>query len=336
LESSTTLWIRYSHMDWEKVDWKTLERMRAAFLDGTAGAEDYWRNESDLESYDQTFGQRIRWKWDYVLNELKRRGWSPPIDAAEVIDWGCGSGIATRSFLDHFGANTAVTFHFWDRSPLAMQYAARKAREAFPDIKVWLEKPPERMSGTLLISHVLTELSDIQFDELLGLATHATSVIWVEPGTYDASRKLIAVRERLRNRFQVVSPCTHQAACGMLTPENERHWCHHFAPSPPKVFMNGNWARFAKIAGVDLRSLPLSFLVLDKRPVPQSEKIRVIGRPRVYKAHALLLGCDDSGVRDYRQTKREQPEEFRLLKKGKIPTYFMDPSKSPPIPKDQT
>jgi hypothetical protein len=322
-------------MDWEKVDWKTLERLRAAFLDGTAGAQDYWRTEGDLESYDQTFGQRIRWKWDYVLNELKQRGWVPSPATAEVIDWGCGSGIATRSYLDHFGLDSSATFHFWDRSPLAMQYAARKTREAFPDINVWLEEPPERMSGTLLISHVLTELEDKSLDELLGLAVHATSVIWVEPGTYDASRKLITIRERLRSGFQVVSPCTHQAACGMLTPENERHWCHHFAPSPPEVFMNGNWARFAKIAGVDLRSLPLSFLVLDKRPTPQPNEVRGIGRPRVYKAHSLLLGCNASGVRDYWQTKREHPEEFRLLKKGKIPKFLTNSSRAAPTPKDQ-
>src|ERR1019366_5768463 len=314
-------------MDWEKVDRKTLERLRAAFLDGTAGARDYWRTESDLESYDQTFGQRIRWKWDYVLGELKRRCWTPPATEGEFVGWGCGSGVATRAFLEHFGSDASATFHFWDRSPLAMEYAAHKAREVFADIKVWLEKPPERMSGTLLISHVLTELTDTQLDELLELAAHATVVIWVEPGTYDASRKLIAVRERLRNGFQVVSPCTHQAACGMLTPENNRHWCHHFAPSPPEVFMDGSWARFAKIAGVDLRSLPLSFLVLDKRPTPQPDEVRVIGRARVYKAHALLLGCDASGVREYRQTKREQPEEFRHLKKGKIPTYLAKPSK---------
>ena len=86
--------------------------------------------------------------------------------------------------------------------------------------------------------------------------------------------------------------------------------------------MDGNWARFAKIAGVDLRSLPLSFLVLDKRPRTESGDVRVIGRPRVYKAHALLLGCDASGVREYRQTKREQPEEFRRLKKGRIPGHL--------------
>ena len=98
--------------------------------------------------------------------------------------------------------------------------------------------------------------------------------------------------------------------------------------------MDRHWARFAKIAGVDLRSLPLSFLVLDKRRTPQPDRMRVIGRPRVYKAHALLLGCDSSGVRDYRQTKREEPDEFRRLKKGKIPTYFSNPGKAPSISTD--
>ena len=92
--------------------------------------------------------------------------------------------------------------------------------------------------------------------------------------------------------------------------------------------MDGHWARFAKLAGVDLRSLPLSFLTLDRRPQPDSDAVRIIGRPRVYKAHALLLGCDSSGVRDYRQTKREQPDEFRRLKKGKIPTYLTNPGKA--------
>jgi hypothetical protein len=307
-------------MDWQTIDWKALDRLRSAFLDGTAGAQDYWRNDRDLESYDQTFGQRIRWKWNYVLKDLQRRGWEPP--RGEAVDWACGSGIATRAFLEHFGAEPPSKLVLWDRSPVAMQFAARKAREELPSISVWLDRPFDHDFGTLLISHVLTELSDEQLVELLALAVHATSVIWVEPGTYEVSRRLIAAREHLRGVFQVVSPCTHQAACGMLTPENDRHWCHHFAPSPPEVFTDGNWARFGKLAGVDLRSLPLSFLVLDKRPPPRSEMVRVIGRPRVYKAHALLLGCDASGVREYRCTKRDEPEEFRRLKKGHAGPYL--------------
>jgi SAM-dependent methyltransferase len=303
-------------MDWENVDWKALARLRAAFLDGTAGAQDYWRNERDLQSYDLTFGQRIRWKWLYVLNELNAHDWSPP--CGDVVDWGCGSGIAGRAFLEHFVQDQSSKLVLWDRSPLAMQFAARQAREAFPAVSVWLDKPPDRAFGTLLISHVLTELADGQIEELFALMAFAAAVIWVEPGTHEASRRLIAARERLRGAFQVVSPCTHQAVCGMLTPENERHWCHHFAPSPLEVFTNGNWARFAKLAGVDLRSLPLSFLVLDKRVPPQSDAVRIIGRPRVYKAHALVLGCESSGVRDHRFTKREQPEEFRRFKKGRF------------------
>jgi SAM-dependent methyltransferase len=307
-------------MDWENIDWKALERLRTLFLDGTAGTQDYWRSERDLQSYDQTFGQRIRWKWQYVLNELKGRGWSPP--RGDVVDWGCGSGIAGRAFLEHFAQDPSSKLIFWDRSPLAMQFAARQAREAFPTINVWLDKPPDRPFGTLLISHVLTELAENQIEELFVLMAHAAAVIWVEPGTYEASRRLIAAHERWRGAFSVVSPCTHQAACGMLTPENQRHWCHHFGPSPTEVFTDGNWARFAKLAGVDLRSLPLSFLVLDRRLQPGPDAVRIIGRPRVYKAHALLLGCDSSGVREYRVTKREQPEEFRRLKKGRFAAHL--------------
>jgi hypothetical protein len=43
--------------------------------------------------------------------------------------------------------------------------------------------------------------------------------------------------------------------------------------------------------------------------------VRVLGRPRTYKAHALLLGCALSGVAEFRLDKRTLPTEFRQLKK---------------------
>jgi SAM-dependent methyltransferase len=304
-------------MDLEQIDWPALERLRNAFLNGSAGEHDYWRTERDLTSYDQTFAQRIGWKWDYVLNELERRGWIPP--TGEVLDWGCGSGIAGRAFLDHFGIGNQSLL-LWDRSVLAVQFARHLAEDRFPDL-------PVRVAGTapvpvdiLLLSHVLTELEDQQVERVVDLAGRATAVLWVEPGMPGVSRKLIGLRERLRASFQVVAPCPHQAACGMLAGQNAPHWCHHFAPPPPEVFTDGNWVRFAQLAGVDLRSLPLSFLVLDKRPAPPLPigTVRIVGRPRTYKAHALLLGCDDSGVQERQFTKRAIPEKFRLLKKGEV------------------
>jgi ribosomal protein RSM22 (predicted rRNA methylase) len=147
-------------------------------------------------------------------------------------------------------------------------------------------------------------------------------ILWVEPGQHTSSRALIELRERLRERFAVVAPCTHRLPCGLRSPENEPHWCHHFADPPPGVFTDPFWGRFAAIAGVDLSSLPVSYLVLDRRPVPPlpTGAVRVIGRPRVYKAHAALLACDADGVTEVELRKRDLPEPFRRLRKGDCPS----------------
>ena len=305
-------------MNWDTIDWEALERMRAAFLAGTAGAADYWQTEGELAAYDATFAQRIGWKWDFVLGELQRRGWMPP--RGELLDWGCGSGVAARAFLDHFGADSITKLRVWDRSSLAMDFAVRRAREKYQQLAIEPTALPEHTSGgTLLISHVLTELTPTQTEALAGLAATAECVLWVEPGTYEASLTLIAIRERLRPHFNLVAPCTHQERCGILAPENERHWCHHFAAPPPEVFTDSNWARFANLLGIDLRDLPVSFLVLDKRAAPTTPAgaARVIGHPRIYKGYALLLGCDAGGVSEQRLSQRTFPGEFKDFKKGR-------------------
>ncbi|NQU10414.1 hypothetical protein HQ590_06480 [bacterium] len=303
-------------MDWDEVDWQALARLRTAFLTGTAGAHDYWKTDRQLASYDFTFGQRIRWKLDFVFADLKRRHWSPP--AGVALDWGCGTGIASRAFLEHFGHGSVSQLILTDRSAAAMRFAANRIAGVPP----WTETNPQGPVAVLLVSHVLTELAPAATEELVVLARQATTVIWVEPGTPAASRALATIRERLRAQFQLVAPCTHQAPCGVLAAGNERHWCHQFAPSPPTTFTDGYWARFAKLAGIDLRSLPVSFLVLDRRPVPARppDTTRLIGRPRVYKAYAKLLGCNETGVRERRLTKRRLPAAFRQARKDTLPS----------------
>ncbi|MFO1499996.1 MAG: small ribosomal subunit Rsm22 family protein [Verrucomicrobiota bacterium] len=297
------------------LDWEALERLRSRFLEGTAGQEDYWRSETDLASYDATFAQRIGWKWDYVLAELARRGWSPPPGA--VLDWGCGSGIAHRAFLDHFEPGAGTALLLLDRSELAVAYARRRAQERFPHVTIRPLAENEPI-GSLLLSHVLSELNEAQTEDLLSRLPQATAVLWVEPGTHAISRQLSRLRDRLLGRFQVIAPCTHHEVCGMLRPGNESHWCHHFASPPPAVFSDRYWARFASLAGIDLRSLPLSFLVMDQRPMRSlpTDAVRIIGSPRIYKGYALLFGCEAGGVRDRRLSKKNAPEMFRRLKKG--------------------
>jgi SAM-dependent methyltransferase len=309
-------------MDPDTLDWAALDRLRETFLQGkSAGAGAYWRLRSDLANYDATFGERIGWKWDAVLRELRLRGWQPP--PGPVLDFGCGSGIAGRRVIAAFGAERFAKLLVHDRSALAEEFALSRAREEFPKLTAarlaraevaTLEAP-----GTLVVSHVLNELPDNQRRQLLALARRAQAVIWVEPGTHADSRELIAVREALREEFVVVAPCTHCEACGLLAPGNERHWCHNFAPPPPAIFADSGWTRFARRAGIDLRSLPYSFLVLERKPgtaggPPMLPGVsRMLGVPRLYKGYLKLYDCSSASVRELMLQKRDLPEVFAIL-----------------------
>ena len=86
---------------------------------------------------------------------------------------------------------------------------------------------------------------------------------------------------------------------------------------------DSNWVRFAQRAGIDLRSLPYSFLVLERRglrePVPgltSADWSRVLGEPRVYKGFAKVLTCQIDGVRELELQKRDAPELFKAMKQG--------------------
>ncbi|MEI6560606.1 MAG: small ribosomal subunit Rsm22 family protein [Verrucomicrobiota bacterium] len=302
------------------MNWNALRRLRERFLQfeqhssAEADRTDYWRSHSELASYDFTFGERIGWKWDAVIAELQTRGWTPPEGA--VLDWGCGTGIAGRRVAQAWPQQVR-TLLLSDRSHPAQHFAAARARATLPGLAVQTagaDSAPE----VLVLSHVINELTPEALERLLVLVARAQTVLWVEPGTHDASRKLSAVREQLLARFRVIAPCTHQAACGMRVPGNERHWCHHFARVPGYVHTDSGWGRFAQTLEIDLSSVPFSCLVLDRRPAvadADSREARVIGVPRHYKGYAKILSCQADGVNELVLQKRDASELLKAMKK---------------------
>jgi hypothetical protein len=319
---------------WDTLDWPALDRLRESFLAAEPAAGCYWQSVSDVANYDFTYAQRIGWKWDAVLAELRHRGWRPP--GGTLIDWGCGSGIAARCVLDGFGAGSFEALELFDRSSLAVQFAEGRARARFPTLPVssaTTSPSPDRRGQpgagnlrprTLLISHVLNELDAAGGQALRSEIDQATAVIWIEPGAYADSRALIAMREALREQFVVVAPCTHQGRCGLLEAGNERHWCHHFARPPAGIMADSDWVNFSRRAGIDLRSIPYSFLVLERRPPaskpnstralgPGEDWARVIGQVRIYKGFAKVQSCQVDGVRDLELQKRDCPAAFKAF-----------------------
>lgn len=314
-------------MTWESLDWSALDRLRTGFLSGAVPHGAYWQSARDLAAYDFTYGERIGWKWDAVLAELRLRHWSPPREKPlHVLDWGCGSGIAGRRVIDWLGTYRAGTLSVWDHSALARTFAATRAREQFPALTAREASQAEEPCDLLVISHVLNELTAEASASLRRCMEQARAILWVEPGTHEVSRALQKRREELLASFRVIAPCTHQAPCGMLTPENERHWCHHFAAPPAGVYADSNWVKFGQRAGIDLRSLPYSFLVLDRSEnAPDASPVtlaRVIGRPERFKPYVRLLGCEADGVRELLVMKRACPQLYKELDRAKGPLLY--------------
>lgn len=291
-----------------------LSRLRAGFLDGTNAGGAYWRSETDLALYDCTFAERIGWKWDAVVAELAARDWSP--QARHVYDFGCGSGVAGRRVIGAWKKMETLTLA--DVSPLAVRFAEAKARAQFPQVQLHSAGETMQPGSLLLVSHVLNELNAAAHARLIALARQAEEIIWVEAGTHADSRALIAVREELRSEFAVVAPCTHAEKCGMLTPGNERHWCHHFGHVPSEASQDAHWSQFSRELGIDLTTLPYSFLVLSRNGGALAPgATRIIGRPREAKGRMEILSCDTGGVCDLTLQKRDEPSFFKSLQKGR-------------------
>ncbi len=291
-----------------------LERLRALFLDDERGAmslADYWRDDGDLAAYDSVLAERIGWKWDAVLDECAARG-MPRCDDATILDFGCGTGVAARRFAARFGARE-VLMH--DRSQRAMDFAVRRLAQQGNTAVRGLPRVEGVAPDVLLVSHVLGEIDAREEAALHELIGRSTTLLIVEPGSRDISRRLSALRDSLRDRFTILAPCTHAAACPALRRGDD--WCHFFAPPPQKVFTDGDWARRAKALGIDLRALPYSFLWATRAPrsVTDDDRSRLIGRARVETHRARFVTCDAHGLHDVEINKRHEPAAWRALKK---------------------
>jgi ribosomal protein RSM22 (predicted rRNA methylase) len=314
---------------WTTDEIQTLTRLRDGFLSGTAGAADYWRSASDVELYDRTFGRRIGWKWEAVLGELSLRGWTPR--SSTLVDWGCGGGIASRTVNEHWRGQFR-RINLVDRSPLALDFAASKLRGTVPEVQLGMgDVNRTSEDGALwLFSHVLTELSKEQLDRVRRNTATATGLIWVESATHDNARRLVEeVRDKLlaTGDWSVVAPCTHSGACPMLEASRERHWCHHFARVPSEVHQDRGWRELSLRLGMDLRSLPYSFLAMERRNISKQSEgetvfSRVIGKAREFKGHLKVLTCSEDALTEKVLQKRDAPALFKEVRSGEaLPLY---------------
>jgi hypothetical protein len=314
-------------------DWNRLARLRELFLQSTEtrdGLPDYWRSNRDLEIYDATFGARIGWKWNAVLAEMQQRKIDLP-GGGTLVDWGAGTGVASRAFLTHFSSERTFRVHVHERSRIAREFAEERIAGAH-GVEIEPEMPAD--PSVLLVSHVLDELDASGLDDLVALARRAALVVWIVSGAKHTSRALSAARERVLDALDPLLPCTHRAACGILAPDQASNWCHHFATPAPEAFTTAHWRAFSRTLGIDLRALPYSYLVLRRRVGSADEElspvaargggdeeplVRILGSSRTEKGRARFEACSAEGVRTLTILERTDKGFVRALRERSEP-----------------
>lgn len=309
------------------IDWQALKNLRQKFITNNFSHKSYWQSHSLIESYDQTFAQRISWKWQRVLEEIQHRDIQLPAKLDNIIDWGCGTGIASRTFLGVFPDQQFSHQILIDKSTDACQFAAEKITGLGLQQEITINPASlTSKNSLLLISHVLNELNPDSLSDLLALINDSDFFIWVENGTKSTSKQLSSLIPQIAESQQILAPCMTPMNCPMNTADHDDDWCHNFARIPQEAAEQSLWGHVKTQLGIDTRSAPYSFLVGSKQAqaVSLENSFRVLGRPQINKGHLKAQCCSASGLSKRTFSKTRSPQTFKSLKKQKSLDVFQE------------
>lgn len=217
----------------------------------------------------------------------QRPEWAP----RSLLDVGAGPGAATWAALAAWPSLEVVTL------VEAEPAMAAAGRALLPDAR-WVEADVADARGPadlVLCSYVLGELADPT-----GAAMHlweqaADTVAFVEPGTPDGYRRVLAARAAvLECGGHTVAPCPHDRPCPLAAGD----WCH-FAVRLPRSRLH----RQAKGAELGWEDESFSYAVLSRVPVTPAAA-RIIRRPKPRSGYVELLTSDADGeIRERRVPK---------------------------------
>jgi hypothetical protein len=303
---------------WSERDWERLQEQRNAYL-GNGKVLDW--DAPLLKLYDESLALRIAWKWLELWPRL-------PIDFVRkmvgvsgqtLLDWGCGSGVALETLL-HFlrtqGEHLQASPYAYDQSQVAVDFVRQKFDQAY-DLSVQQGAP---RGGYVLMSHVLSELSDADLNGVIAELSASQGFVWIDAGTPKESQKLVKLRNALLGTMRPVFPCPHSLKCPL---HEGSDWCHFFALPPAIVHQDRAWREFSRRMGMDLRRQAYSVLAMTRLEVDADRGgWRPLGRPEFSKGQADVLVCHEGRIWPTRFQKREDPELFRAWQKGESDSWL--------------
>jgi hypothetical protein len=332
--------------------------------DQESGLNPYWKESSNPThlrlAYFLYFMPCNLFRVAAVWSELTRLGFKWPAQTLKAVEFGAGPatgacGIAAgekyapaglpksgswalieqdKQILE-LGAGWAETYFNklgmtdWGIKPFHRKIDSEKGflPPAAPKFNLWLMSYylNETLSDPVkLASTLIQNWKDHLEDESI--------IIIIEPALKLQSRRLLALRreilaEREKKKIdwlQVLLPCLGHQACGALA--NPEDWCHEEVTwwRPPYI------QRIDKMAGLDRKSLPFSYLVLMKskrsrdeilpalKVGPDSQRHRLVSPSHEEGRELEFFICGQEGKRRTRYRPKNAEDHGANLNRGDI------------------
>lgn len=212
----------------------------------------------------------------------------PDFAPRTLIDCGAGPGTATFAAKEAFAFGTITML---DANP-ALRSLALDLSEG--DVAYTLGDAGRELTDAtpadlVIASYVLNEIAEPQrasFADALWRAA-ADTLLVIEPGTPDGTRRILTLRDRLiAEGAQVIAPCPHDHACPLMPPD----WCH-FTQRLPRSRAHKQ-LKGAELAFEDEK---FSYVALTRIATSRSAA-RVLAQPEVRKIAVTTKLCTPTGV----------------------------------------
>lgn len=298
--------------------------------DQSSGIQPYWKESSNPAhlrlAYFLYFMPSNLFRVASVWAELSRLGFQWKAKGLKAVEFGAGpasgaSGIAAGEHFCKIGLPSSGTWALIEQDKAILELGASWANHYFSHLgiqdwgtrtfhrKIEIEKggflPRTAPKFNLwLMSFYLNEYTldprELAKTLLLDWKNHLEEegiVILVEPALRLQSRRLLTLRKHLLleiekergNGMQILLPCLGHQACGALSDEED--WCHEEVTwwRPPY------YRAIDKLAGLDRRTLPFSYLVLVKSKRSREEILPALAASSSAGRHRLVSPAHSEG-----------------------------------------
>ncbi len=175
------------------------------------------------------------------------------------------------------------------------------------------------LAAPFVLNELLFDVADSEKDAValrylrrwMGCLRKGGRLYLLEPGTMDAARVVHRLRDQLKNDYQIVGPCTHDAPCPMN--DRPKDWCHFTLRLPAGPLAR----RIAELASRRFQDVHFSWLVLEntKPQAPDPKAHRVLDVRRNDKKKLKLVTCSGAGHQHFIAQKRDR-KVFQSIKEN--------------------